>query len=844
MYSLTFFASSIYNGFADNGTTTYTVGSQTVSLAVQNNKTNTVTISNIKPAANGTISISMGKTPTTPLGYFNALVITKLFDDGTAPAGASLLTGQVSTGKVQLSWSDSAYNATGYQVWRAPAATGVFAMLGTVAGNTAHSYIDSNIVGNTKYLYAVRAYNGHGTSGYSDTLTLTTLNRLPKVNALADVTLKNNQQQTISVTTVDDPSAQLTLSVKGLPPFATFTDNGDGTGTISVVPSAGTVGVYPNITVTATDVVDSTATASFTLAVTEPNVTSVYVNFTGGPTCPKPWNTLVSPPFGGTVMSNLKDDGNNATNISLTMPDGFYWFSTSGMQPNNGTTVYPGPVVRSGVYEPTTATRRLQVSGLDVSKTYNFVFFNSQQDGTNGLTNFTINGQTVTLQASFNSNKTVQINGIRPDANGGVTISVAKASGASNAYISSVVIQGYATDASAVLNPTDLRVLGNTQGTVSLQWQDRSANETGFEVWRADNSGVYAKVANVAAGTVTYKDSRLTPNKDYYYIVRAIMGSTTSDYSNVAAVTTASDQIYMNVNSGNTSAATAASPWNNLNALPAVGVTWNNFKDSTGNMTSVSMIQTQEFAGLNAIGQTTGNNSGIYPDAVLMEDYVAFQGQVGGLQLFGLNLSKKYDLTFMASDNILGDNTTAYAINGDTVFLNAMLNTVATVTMHGVTPDNSGRIDIKILPYGLASGGGWINAMVIQGYTQSSANAPAPPQSTGGANRLAATATGASLNMTGQTLATADSTIKAYPNPFQQSFTLQVPAFTNNDRVNVTVYNLSGQQIYAKVFNGLVQGQNFLRVDASQNFAKSGIYIVRVVNLTNNSSKTFKLIKN
>ncbi|HEY4287071.1 MAG TPA: T9SS type A sorting domain-containing protein, partial [Puia sp.] len=606
---------------------------------------------------------------------------------------------------------------------------------------------------------------------------------------------------------------------------------------------AGTVGVYPNITVTATDVLDSTATASFTLAVTEPNVSSVYVNFTGGPTCPKPWNTLLTPPFGGTVMSNLLDDGNTPTGISLTLPDGFYWFSASGRFTGNNDGVYPPAVIRSGLYEPTTATRRLQVSGLTVSKTYNFVFFNSQQDGTNGLTNFTINGQTVSLQASFNINKTVQINGIRPDANGGVTISVAKAGGASNAYISSLVIQGYATNASAVLNPTDLRVLSYTQGTVSLQWQDRSANETGFEVWRADNSGVYAKVANVAAGVVTYKDSRLSPNKDYYYIVRAIMGSTTSDYSNVAAVTTASDQIYLNVNSGSNQAGLAPSPWNNLNALPAIGVNWNNFKDSTGNPTSVSMIQTQDFAGLNAIGQTTGSNSGIYPDAVLMEDYVAFQGQVGGLQLYGLNLSKKYDLTFLASDNLFGDNTTAYAINGDTVFLNAMYNTTATVTMHGVTPDNTGRIDIKILPYGQASGGGWINAMVIQGYTQSSLNAPAPPQSAGGANRLTATATGASFNNAGQALAM-DSTINAYPNPFQQFFTLQVPGFTNNDRVNLTVYNLSGQQIYTKEFNGLVQGQNFLRVDANQSFARSGIYIVRVVNLTNNSSKTFKLIKN
>jgi len=568
-------------------------------------------------------------------------------------------------------------------------------------------------------------------------------------------------------------------------------------------------------------------------------VSSVYVNFTGGPTCPKPWNTLVTPPFAGTVMSNLLDDGNNPTNISLTMPDGFYWFSNSGMQPNNGTTVYPASVVRNGVYEPTTATRRLQVSGLDVSKTYNFVFFNSQEDGTNGLTNFTINGQTVTLQASFNSNKTVQINGIVPDASGGVTISVAKASGASNAYLSSLVIQGYATNAAAVLNPTDLRVLSNTQGTVKLQWQDRAANETGFEVWRADNSGVYAPVATLPAGTVTYTDTHLSRNGNYYYIVRAVMGSTASDYSNVVAVTTYSDVVYINVNS----ASAGPKPWNNLNTVPQPGFTWGNFLDSTGNTTSIGMVCTGLWAGLNSLGQVTGNNSGVYPDAVILEDYVAFQGQVGGLLLTGLNLSKKYDLTFLASCNQFGDNTTAFVVNGDTVLSDAMYNSSSTVTMYGVTPDANGQISLSVLPYKLTSAGGWINAMVVQGYTQSSANAPAPPQSTGGANRLAAAATGASFSMAAQTPAM-DTVLSVYPNPFQQSFNLQVPGFVNNDKVNVTVYNLSGQQVYAKEFDGLVQGQNFLRVDANQSFARSGIYIVRVIYGNARYSKTFKLLKN
>jgi hypothetical protein len=714
----------------------------------------------------------------------------------------------------------------------------VYSLLGAAAGNTANNYVDSNITGNTQYYYTVRAYNGHGFSTYSDTVTITTANRLPKITAIANVSLKNNQQQTINVTTVDDSTVHLTLTAANLPPFATFVDNGNGTGVITIAPTAGTVGVYPNVTVTVADQLDSTASTSFTLAVTEPNVQSVYVNFSDGTVAPKPWNTLATPPFAGTVMSNLVDDSNNPTTMSLTMPDGFYWFSTSGWVTGNNDGVYPSSVIRTGVYEPTTATRRLQIAGLSAGKLYNFVFFNSQRDGTPGLTNFTINGQTVSLNAMFNINKTVQINGIAPDANGQVLISVAKGSGAANAYLSTVVIQAYANTAGLVLNPTDLRALTTTQTSVNLQWQDRSAIETGFEVWRAsDSNATYSKIATLPANTTTYTNGGLSRNSTYYYIVRAMNGGVYSDYSSVLPVTTYSDAVYVNV----TTASDGPAPWNNLNQPSAIGLVWNNFVDSTGNTTSISMTQTQDFAGANSLGMVTGNNSGVYPDAVIKEDYVAFQGQVGAFQLSGLNLSKTYDLTFFGSENLYGDNTGAYVVNGDTVFLNAMYNTNATVTMHGLVPDNFGRLNVKILPYGVNSGGGWINAMVIQGFNVSGYTAPTPPVSTGGANSLVVTG-GQAATLAG-TSAQANLKLNAYPNPFHQFFTLLVPAAANDEKVQVTIYDMGGRLAYMKEFSGLVQGDNYLRVDTDQNFSQPGVYIIKVVYADRKTVKTFKLLK-
>ena len=837
-YSMTFFANSVYNGVSNNGTTTYTVGSQTVSLAVQNNQQNTVTISNIKPNADGTIPFSMGLGANTVLGYVNAIVITKQYDDGTAPAGASTLTGQALTGQVQLNWTDSAYNATGYQIWRAPATTGVYSLVGTASGNSATSYVDSSITGHTQYYYTVRAYNTHGYSGYTDTVNITTLNRLPKIGAIANVTMIDTQSVTVNVSVSDDSTAELVLTASNLPPFVTFTDNGNGTGVLTIAPTTGTVGVYPNVTVTATDQYDSMATTSFTLAVTEPNVQSVYLNFTGGASSPLPWNSIKTPPFAGTTISNLVDASNNPTTISADLLDGFYWSGYTGYVTGNSDGIYPVPVIQNFFYDPSTATRRIQISGLDNSKQYNFVFFNSQWDGTNGMTDFTINGQTDSLQADWNINKTVQLNGIIP-VNGVVTIGVTKASAALNSYINSIVIQGYDTTAGLLLNPTGLISTGVTQTTVSLRWQDRSAIETGYQVWRAsDATGSYSLIASLPAGTVTYTDSKLSRGANYYYIVRAVSNGNYSSYGNVLAVTTYSDAVYIAVN--NTPA--ASSPWNNLNSPGGVGTSWSNFLDSTGAATSLSMVQTGEFAGANSLGDVTGNNSGVYPDAVLKYQYVLFAGNVGAFELSGLNLSKKYDITFMGSENYQGgNNNTAYIANGDTVWLNAMDNTNATVTMRGLTADGNGNLNLSFISPG-ASEAGWLTSMVINGYTPVAQNAPTPPQSAGGSNTDVLTATSTAFVTQAQVVNT-DTVISAYPNPFHQSFTLSVPVKSNNERVMVMIYDVSGKPVFGKEYDNLVQGDNYIQISASQGLSASGVYIVKVAYASEKTTRTIKVIK-
>ena len=844
LYDLTFFANSTYNGFADNGWTNYTAGGQTVSLHVQNNTKNTVTIPNLKPAADGTIPFVMSVGLNAELGYFSALVITKHVNDTTAPAGISGLTATDLPSQVQLNWTDSAYNATGYQVYRSLTGAGSYSLLGTVAGNSADSYIDSTVSGTTAYTYEVRAMNAHGYSAF-DSVSTVTLHRLPKITAISNIIMQDTSSLTVNVTTTDDSTAKLTLTATNLPPFASFTDNGNGTGVLTLAPSAGTTGVYPNVTVTVTDALDSTASTSFSVAVIEPNVQSVYLNFTGGAMSPAPWNTMATPPYQGTVLSNLLDASGTATSISATLLDGWYWDGTTGYVTGNSDGVYPNTVTQNFYYDPSTNTHRVQISGLSSAKQYNFVFFNSQWDGTNGLTTFNINGDSVQLQPDWNINKTVELNGITP-VNGVVTIDVTKASGSANAYLNAIVIQGYDTAAGTLIGPADLRAINKTQTTVKLQWQDRSAIETGYEVWKAsDSTGAYSLLASLPANTTTYQDTKLGRGANYYYIVRAVSNGTYSNYSSVLAITTYQDAIY--IHPSTTSAGDGPTPpWNNLNNAGGVGINWNSFIDSTGALTSLSLVQTGAFAGANALGDVTGNNSGVYPDPVLLQQYVLFPGNFGAFTVSGLDLAKVYDFTFFGSENYEGgNNNTGYIVIGDTVYLTALDNTNATVTLRGVVPTGLGQANITMYCPG-SSIAGWFNAMVIDGYTPVAQNAPTVPQTpgvTGGSNTQVNTITGNQFSGTQSALST-DSLIQAYPNPFHSSFTLSVPVFASSEKVLVVLYNASGQLVYKKEFDNVAEGVNYLQIGQEANIGAPGIYLGKVLFTSGRAAQSFQVLKN
>jgi streptogramin lyase len=152
-----------------------------------------------------------------------------------------------------LSW-DSAPGATSYNIYR----DGV-----DIGSSSTNSFTDTTAAVGT-YDYDVTAVNSQGESLPSQPVTVL-VGTAPGITSADNTSTGMGVPFSFTVTTSGTPTAALS-ETGNLPDGVTFTDNGDGTGTISGVAPLGSVGTYP-ITITASNGLAPDATQDFTLTV-------------------------------------------------------------------------------------------------------------------------------------------------------------------------------------------------------------------------------------------------------------------------------------------------------------------------------------------------------------------------------------------------------------------------------------------------------------------------------------------------------------------------------------------------------------------------------------------------
>ena len=266
-YNFTFLASR--SGLVtDNKTTVYTIKGTSVSLNAAANTANTVSVTNLTPDADGTLTLTLKPGTGSPNAYLNAMVIEPAFNNATPPATPRNLLATLAGTQINLTWVDAAYNETAYEVYRSTVIGGPYTLLNPGAANpNTVTYNDGAVSGGTTYFYFVRATNAYGVSGNSDTSSATTANTAPILANIANVNMVAQQVVDVNVSATDNPGDIITLKATGLPSFASFVDNGNGAGVIHIAPGF-TLGSFTGITISATDNGGASSTKQFNITVT------------------------------------------------------------------------------------------------------------------------------------------------------------------------------------------------------------------------------------------------------------------------------------------------------------------------------------------------------------------------------------------------------------------------------------------------------------------------------------------------------------------------------------------------------------------------------------------------
>ena len=168
----------------------------------------------------------------------------------------------------------------------------------------------------------------------------------------------------------------------------------------------------------------------------------------------------------------------------------------------------------------------------------------------------------------------------------------------------------------------------------------------------------------------------------------------------------------------------APSPWNNTGYRVSSGNTFaltdQNGK-SSGTMTLLSNF------GAPSTGANTGNNSGVYPDAVISSAFSYSNSDTAKIQISGLNVANLYNFSFFSSwSHPWSGAITDFIIGSNRVSLDGTNNTSQTVSIKGISPDANGVITLKILK-DINSATAFINALVFQSYSSGVSVPPSPP---------------------------------------------------------------------------------------------------------------------
>lgn len=265
-------------------------------------------------------------------------------------------------------------------------------------------------------------------------------------------------------------------------------------------PSGLTLGFHP-ATIVAKDNEGNTKSHTFNLLIVSQLLPTggVYytlgINFNNGQNA-SGWNNTDANPNIDRSYPNLFETAGTPTSIGMRMIGRWDGANSSGM--NTGTNSGPVPdIVMGTCWYVNTYSPTLRLNNLDPSYAYNLIFMGSRDGGGNRTTHYRAGGQTVSLDAAYNSSNTVRIDNLSPNADGEIDIEIWKDAAASYGYLNALTIEVASSASVFPVEWLDFDIIPKNN-SISLEWSTQEElNNHYFQIERSADGQLYKPIAQV-----------------------------------------------------------------------------------------------------------------------------------------------------------------------------------------------------------------------------------------------------------------------------------------------------------------------------------------------------------
>lgn len=450
-----------------------------------------------------------------------------------APTGLTAVT--VSSGEIQLAWTDGSSKPSAFSVERRTS-DGDFGVLTAVAsGMTAHS--DTTVAPGTTYTYRVRATNAEGASAYSDTATASTLQAPPATPVGLEAMVLSNREIRLAWQDASTNEAQFRIERKLVGGAADFRQ----IATLNAVAGDGS-----QVTFTDTQLTPGTAYA-YRVRTSNNGGNSPYTDIVEATTLPNApgvpsglkvtavsqsvlrldWLDGSSNETGFRIEQSL--DGQNFSQIHLTLAnvvtydreglqaDTRYYFRVRATNTGGDSsfsniasalTLPEKPNAPGGLNATATSPTSIRLQWNDLSSNETAFRIERSLNGVDFAPRVTVvAGTTTYTDQQVDPSTTYHYRAIAVNTGG--------ESDPSNVAMAT-------TPAVPPSAPTALTVTVVSQSELRLAWTDTSGTETGFEVERRSGDAGFGPLITKAANSTSHTDSGLVSNTEYVYRVRAV----------------------------------------------------------------------------------------------------------------------------------------------------------------------------------------------------------------------------------------------------------------------------------------------------------------------------------